>query len=45
MGAECEGVTAGEGTWWPELLSLVITADSVFTEAVADLKKEKIETF
>lgn len=29
MDVEWEGVTAGEGMWWP--LSLVITGDSVFT--------------
>lgn len=31
MAAEWEGVTAGEGIWWLEPLSLVITGDSVFT--------------
>lgn len=33
MGAEWEGVTAGEGMWW---LSLVITGDSVFTDLEVD---------
>lgn len=31
MGVEWEGVTAGEGMWWPEPLSLVMMGDSVFT--------------
>lgn len=43
MDVECEGVTAGEGMWWP--LSLVITGDSVFTvlddDDVAGLKQEQ----
>lgn len=40
MGAECEGVTAGEGMWWFVPLSLVRTGDSVFTTldaGVADI--------
>lgn len=37
MGAECEGVTAGEGTWWLVPLSLVRTGDSVFTVLDADV--------
>lgn len=36
-GAECEGVTAGEGTWWLVPLSLVRTGDSVFTVLDADV--------
>lgn len=31
MGAECEGVTTGEGMWWLVPLSLDRTGDSVFT--------------
>lgn len=31
MDVEWEAVTAGEGMWWPGLLSLVIMGDSVFT--------------
>lgn len=31
MGVEWEGVTAGEGMWCPEPLSLVMIGDSVFT--------------
>lgn len=44
MGAECEGVTAGEGMWWLVPLSLVRTGDSVFTvldAEVADFKRGK----
>lgn len=37
MGAECEGVTAGEGMWWLVPLSLVRTGDSVFTVLDADV--------
>lgn len=42
MGAECEGVTTGEGMWWLVPLSLVRTGDSVFTvldDDVAVLKR------
>ena len=35
MDVEWEGVTAGEGMWWP--LSLVITGDPVFTVLDADV--------
>lgn len=49
MGAECEGVTTGEGAWWFVPLSLVRTGDSVFTVLdadVADFKEgENINTF
>lgn len=41
MDVEWEAVTAGEGMWWPGLLSLVIMGDSVFTvldDAVPGLK-------
>lgn len=44
MGAECEGVTAGEGMWWLVPLSLVRTGDSVFIALdadVADFNREK----
>lgn len=37
MGAECEGVTAGEGMWWLVPLSFVRTGDSVFTVLDADV--------
>lgn len=37
MGAECEGVTTGEGAWWFVPLSLVRTGDSVFTVLDADV--------
>lgn len=37
MGAECEGVTTGEGMWWFVPLSLVRTGDSVFTTLDADV--------
>ena len=44
IGVEWDGVTAGEATWWPEPLSLVITGDSVFTvldDDVAGLKENE----
>lgn len=43
MGVEWEGVTAGEGMWWLDPLSLVITGDSVFTvldDDVAGIKEK-----
>lgn len=46
MGAECEGVTTGEGAWWLVPLSLVRTGDSVFTVLdadVAEFKRVEIE--
>lgn len=48
MGAECEGVTAGEGMWWLAPLSLVRTGDSIFTALdtdEADFKREKKQEF
>lgn len=45
MDVEWEAVTAGEGMWWPGLLSLVIMGDSVFTvldDAVPGLKLERL---
>lgn len=45
MDVEWEAVTAGEGMWWPGLLSLVIMGDSVFTvldDAVPSLKLERL---
>lgn len=41
MGAECEGVTTGEGAWWFVPLSLVRTGDSVFTVLDADVANFK----
>lgn len=37
MGVEWEGVTAGDGMWWLEPPSLVITGDSVFTVLDVDV--------
>lgn len=48
MGAECEGVTTGEGMWWLVPLSLVRTGDSVFTvldDDVAVLKRGQTDFY
>lgn len=48
MGAECEGVTTGEGMWWLVPLSLDRTGDSVFIVLDpddTDCKRVKINTF